>query len=82
MKIIIVGAGKIGFALAEQLGQEGHDIVVIDTDENVLSEMTELLDVACVTGSGALLQVQKTAGVHQSDLLIAVTEYPRYRSGL
>ncbi len=73
MKIIIVGAGKIGFALAEQLGQEGHDIVVIDTDEEVLSEMVELLDVACVTGNGALLQIQKTAGVQNADLLIAVT---------
>lgn len=73
MRIVIVGSGKVGFALAEQLGQEEHDIVVIDRDEAVLAEVSEELDVACVAGNGAVAKTLKAAGADSADLLIAAS---------
>lgn len=73
MKIVIVGDGKVGYTLTEQLSQEGHDITVIDNDPAVLQQSMETLDVFIVEGNGASLAVQQEAQVGQSDLLIAVT---------
>lgn len=73
MKIVIVGGGKVGYALAEQLTREGHDIVVIDNNRKVLAQCTEQLDVIAVEGNGASLRTQREAQVGQSDLLIAAT---------
>ena len=73
MKIVIVGDGKVGFALTKRLSQEGHDIVVIDSNRNVLLQSQEALDVAVVDGNGASVEVQREAGVGSSDLLIAAT---------
>ncbi len=73
MKIVIVGAGKVGFALTQQLTKEGHDVVVIDSNKNVLQESLMTLDVMVVHGNGASLRVQKEAGVESCDLVIAAT---------
>ena len=73
MKIVIVGDGKVGFALTAQLAQEGHDIVVIDNNKKVLKESAEQLDVMVVHGNGAGVKAQKQAGVEDADLLIAAT---------
>lgn len=73
MKIVIIGDGKIGHTLCEELEKEGHDIVMIDRDENALNELTDKLDVLCVCGNGALKDVQLEAGVDSCDLLIACT---------
>lgn len=73
MKIVIVGDGKVGYALTQQLSEEGHDIVVIDNNRTVLRESQETLDVATVDGNGASVEVQLEAGVDTSDLLIAAT---------
>ena len=73
MKIVIVGDGKVGFALTAQLAQEGHDIVVIDNNKKVLQESAEQLDVMVVHGNGAGVKAQKQAGVEDADLLIAAT---------
>lgn len=73
MKIVIVGDGKVGYALTKQLCQEGHDVVVIDSNPKVLQQSMETLDVFVVHGNGATLDVQQEAGVSQSDLLIAAT---------
>ena len=73
MKIVIVGDGKVGYTLTEQLSQEGHDVVVIDNNPAVLQQSMEALDVFTVEGNGACLAVQQEAQVDQSDLLIAVT---------
>ncbi len=73
MRIVIVGDGKVGSALSEELSSEGHDIVVIDSNRAVLSEALEELDVMVVHGNGAALEVQKAADVGESDLLIAAT---------
>ena len=73
MKIVIVGDGKVGYNLTKQLSKEGHDIVVIDSNKDVLQESVETLDVMVVHGNGASLKVQKQANVANCDLLIAAT---------
>ncbi len=73
MKIIIVGCGKIGVTLAEQLSNEKHDITLIDSDGAALQAVTDRIDVMGVTGNGAVYQVQMEAGIKEADLLIATT---------
>lgn len=73
MKIVIVGDGKVGYTLTKQLSEEGHDIVVIDSNRRILMESQEALDVAVVDGNGVSVEVQREAGVGTSDLLIAAT---------
>ena len=62
MKIVIVGDGKVGLTLTEQLSAEGHDIVIIDRNQQVLRDSQEAYDVMVVTGNGASMQVLKEAG--------------------
>lgn len=73
MKIIIVGCGKVGLSLTEQLNNEGHDITVIDKDGTKLRNVTDNIDVMGVEGNGAIYQVQMDAGIQETDLLIATT---------
>ena len=73
MKIIIVGCGKVGATLAEQLNNEHHDIMLIDKNANVINSMTERIDVMGVVGNGAVYKVQMEAGIQETDLLIATT---------
>ncbi len=74
MKIIIVGCGNVGSALAEQLSTEGHDITVVDTQQKLVENVSTSADVLGVVGNGASFTVQSEAGVEEADLLIAVTE--------
>jgi trk system potassium uptake protein TrkA len=73
MKILIVGCGKVGTALAERLNREGHDIIVIDHKSSPISNVTDTLDVMGIVGNGASYHVQLEAGVETADVLIAVT---------
>lgn len=73
MNIVIVGDGKVGSALTEQLSKENHDVVVIDSNKMVLQETQEAADVMVVHGNGASVKIQKQANVDTSDLLIAAT---------
>lgn len=73
MHIIIVGDGKVGVALTEQLSQEDHDVTVIDSNPKVLEQSLESYDVMVVHGNGASIGVLKDAGVEETDLLIAAT---------
>ncbi len=73
MNVIIIGCGKIGASLAEQLNSEGHNITIVDRNESVVSALALRLDIIGVTGNGAMLDVQKEAGVENADILIAVT---------
>ena len=74
LSIIIVGCGKVGITLVEQLSREGHDITVIDKDRTLVEDMTGTYDVMGIVGNGASYSVQKEAGIENSDLIIAVTE--------
>ena len=73
MKIIIVGCGKVGYTLTEQLSAEGHDITIIDSNDTKLESACTNLDVIGVSGNGTSYRVQQEAGVEDADLLIAVT---------
>lgn len=75
MRIIIVGCGKVGAALAELLSSEGHDLTLVDLSEKRLGELVGTLDVSSVAGSGTSYRVLKEAGVKEADLLIAVTTH-------
>ena len=73
MKIIIVGAGKVGYSLCEQLSRESHDIVAVDVDGKLLEESQQLLDIMVIRGNGASLEVLRAAGAESADVLIACT---------
>lgn len=73
MNIVIVGCGKVGSTVAEQLFNEGHDICVVDCDGDAVERVTQALDVRGVVGNGAIYNVQLEAGVEDADLFIAVT---------
>ena len=62
MKIIIAGAGRIGSSLAEMLSQEGHDITVIDRDEETISHVSNDIDVICLEGNATNPDVLTEAG--------------------
>ena len=73
MNIIIIGCGKIGLALAEQLNNEGHNITLIDKNEAILQNAATKLDVMGIGGNGAMNGVLSEAGIESCDVLIATT---------
>lgn len=73
LNIIIVGCGKVGIALIEQLTKEGHDITIIDKNAQKVHTYTSLYDIIGITGNGASFSVQQDAGIESADLIIAVT---------
>ena len=73
MKIMIIGDGKIGSVLAEQLSREKHAVTLIDKNPAPLIQSNNDLDVMVVEGDGASRDVQMEAGVEQADLMIACT---------
>lgn len=72
MKIIIEGAGDVGSHLAKMLSHEGGDITVIDCDEERISQLSQVADVATVLGDLSSIETLKEAGVQDADLFIAV----------
>ena len=73
MKIIIIGSGKVGFTLAKQLSGENHDLVLIDHRAEAMQVADNTLDILCLEGSGASIQILLEAGVRSADLVISVT---------
>ena len=73
LNIIIVGCGKVGMTLIEQLSKEGHDISIIDKNAAKVQEMSNLYDIMGLVGNGASYSVQMEAGIENADLIIAVT---------
>lgn len=74
MKIIIIGCGKVGYALAQQLNDEKHDIVIIDNSAVRLQPALSALDLQGIVGNGTNFRTQQEAGIEDADLLIAVTD--------
>ena len=74
LNIIIVGCGKVGTTLIDQLSKEGHDITIIDKSADNIQNITNLYDVMGIVGNGASYSVQMEAGIQNADLIIAVTE--------
>jgi len=73
LNIIIVGGGKVGSTLVEQLAKEGHDITIIDKEAKVVEDLTNTYDAMGVVGNGASYNTQLEAGIEKADLFIAVT---------
>lgn len=74
MKIIIVGAGEVGFHIASRLSLENKDVVVIDKDADALRRVFENLDVQKVQGCGSSPAILEQAGIQEADILLAVTD--------
>lgn len=73
MKIIIVGCGKVGRTLAEELNKEDNEVTVIDRKYAEVEEISDKFDVMGVVGNGASYNTQMEAGIKEADILIAVT---------
>ena len=74
MRAVIIGAGKIGYNIAETLSREGHDVYVIEKDEDRKQVVEENLDVQAMLGNGADSRLLESIDIEEADLLIAVTE--------
>ncbi|MBS7219521.1 MAG: Trk system potassium transporter TrkA [Oscillospiraceae bacterium] len=73
MKIVIVGNGKVGFSLAEQLVREKYDVVIVDMREDTLRRAADALDIMSVKGNGISAATLIEAGVPEADLMVAAT---------
>ena len=73
MKILIVGAGAVGFNIAGQLSREGHDISVVEENPELVQRIAEKLDVFVVAGNGSSPRVLEYAGVNDAQIVLAVT---------
>lgn len=73
MKIIIIGDGKVGYNLAENLSKENNDVIIIDKNPEALKKAGEYLDVMCIKGNGLSTKILLEAGIKEADLLIAAT---------
>ena len=74
MKIIVVGCGKVGVSIIEQLAIEKHDVTVIDPKADLVTDISNRFDVMGFVGNGASAATLKEAGASDADLLIAVTD--------
>ena len=74
MKIIIAGAGRVGYVVAQSLEAEGHDITLIDRDAETIEHAANELDVICCLGSATNPDTLRDAGAESADVLMAVTE--------
>lgn len=73
MKIVVIGNGSVGDALVGAICSEGHNVTVIDEDAARVNAVVNKYDVFGVTGNGASIDVQRDAGVRDSDIVIAVS---------
>lgn len=73
MKIIVGGCGNIGENLLQSLVGEGHDVVVLDSSAEVITEITNIYDVMGVCGNAADYETLESAGIKQAELFIAAT---------
>lgn len=73
MKIVIIGAGEVGFYLAQRLSLEKHDLVIIDIDPGKCAHAQEALDVSVIEGNASSQMVLKEAGMESADMLIAAS---------
>lgn len=73
MRVVVIGAGEVGFDVTRILAEEQHDVTVVDTNTEALQTVTDRLDVLTVRGSGTSASVLQDAGVAKADMLIAVT---------
>lgn len=73
MKVVICGAGQVGYGIAERLSAEANDVSVIDNSPRLIRSITEMLDVRGFVGHGAHPDILAEAGADQADMIVAVT---------
>jgi trk system potassium uptake protein TrkA len=73
LKVIIVGAGEVGFHIASHLALENKDVVVIDKNSEAIRRVSDNLDVQVVIGSGSSPVVLEEAGIQNAEIILAVT---------
>ncbi len=73
MRIVIVGNGKVGFSLAEQLVSEKYDVTIVDMRDDALRRASDALDIMSVKGNGVSAATLQEAGAENADLLVAAT---------
>ena len=74
MRVIVVGAGKVGYQIAETLAEENYDVVVLDRNPEVISKVSDNLDVLAIRANGLLKPPLMELGIRSDDVLIAVTD--------
>jgi trk system potassium uptake protein TrkA len=74
MKILIVGAGQVGYFLCERLSLEGHEVTLVDRDQEHLRRAQDRLNVLGIAGNGASAESLEQAGVKEAEIFIAVTD--------
>ena len=74
MRVFIVGAGEVGFNTAQMLSREGHEVTVVEENEDRVSRVSEQLDALVLQGNGASPKTLAEIEAHKSELLIAVTD--------
>ena len=74
MKIIIVGAGEVGFHIAQKLSEENQDVLLIEKDPAKIRRINENLDVQAILGSGTSPGMLKNSGIRDADMLVAATD--------
>jgi trk system potassium uptake protein TrkA len=75
MKVIIIGAGKVGYSMAQLLSAENHDVTIIEQNPQRVQILEDNLDVRVIAGSGSSTSVLESAGIHKADMLLAITQY-------
>lgn len=73
MRIVVVGAGEVGFNVAQMLSGEGHDVVLVDWDAARVERTSSILDALVLHGNGASPKMLEEAGIRKSSLLVATT---------
>ncbi|RZO65004.1 MAG: Trk system potassium transporter TrkA, partial [Parvularculaceae bacterium] len=73
MRVIVCGAGRVGFGIARRLSGERNDVTVIDQDRSLVRSVAERLDVRGVVGNGSYPDVLAEAGARDADMVVAVT---------
>ena len=74
MRVVVIGAGEVGYNIADILSKEGNDLIIIDRNEGRLKYVSENLDVQTIVGSGSSPQILKKAKLEQSEMVVAVTD--------
>lgn len=74
MKIVIVGAGKVGYTLAQRLTLDGHNIIVIEKNDERRAAIEHNLDVMTIVGNGASPRLLSEIGLDDVEMMIAVTD--------
>ena len=73
MKVLVCGAGQVGYGIAEQLSAEGNDVTMIDVRPDLVQKVNDTLEARAFVGNGAHPDVLERAGARDCDMIIAVT---------